>query len=238
MKRCFDFVLSLMGIIILLPVFIAVALVVKKDGGPAFYRQQRVGKYGAMFNVYKFRSMVIGADKLGAKVTASHDPRITRIGKILRKSKIDELPQLFNVLVGDISLVGPRPEVPYYVSRWPDAYKKKVLSVKPGITDYATLFYNDEQEVLAKSKDVERAYLAEVMPHKLRMYRQYVEDQNLWLDIRIILATLLKMVGIGSYKCFLDEMELGENVSRKGAKSQRRKKRNTEKSIQEIGYRK
>ena len=209
MKRCFDFILSLVGLIVLLPVFIAVALVVKKDGGPVFFRQQRVGKYGNIFNVYKFRSMIMDADKLGAKVTASHDPRITRSGRILRNFKIDELPQLFNVLIGDISLVGPRPEVPYYVSKWPDAYKKTVLSVKPGITDYATLFYNDEQGVLAKAKDAERSYLEDVMPHKLRMYRQYVEDQNLWLDIRIILATLLKMVGIGSYKRFLNEMKLG-----------------------------
>ena len=204
MKRCFDFILSLMGIIVLLPVFIVVAWVIKKDGGPAFYRQQRVGKYGNIFGVYKFRSMVIDADKIGAKVTASHDPRITRIGKVLRKTKIDELPQLFNVLAGDMSLVGPRPEVPYYVSKWPDAYKKTILSVKPGITDYATLYYNDEQAVLAKAKDPEKAYLEEVMPHKLKMYGQYVEDQNLWLDIRLILATLLKMVGIDSYKRFLD----------------------------------
>ena len=197
MKRCFDFVLSLMGLIALLPVFIVVAWVVKKDGGPVFYRQQRVGKYGTLFNIYKFRSMVIDADKTGAKVTASHDPRITRIGSLLRKTKIDELPQLFNVLTGDISLVGPRPEVPYYVSKWPDACKKTILSVKPGITDYATLYYNDEQAILAKAEDPEKAYLKEVMPHKLRMYEQYVNDQSFWLDIRIILATLLKMVGLG-----------------------------------------
>lgn len=197
MKRCFDFVLSLMGLIALLPVFIVVAWVIKKDGGPVFFQQQRVGKHGTLFNIYKFRSMVINADKTGAKVTASHDPRITRIGSLLRKTKIDEMPQLFNVLTGDISLVGPRPEVPYYVSKWPDACKKTILSVKPGITDYATLYYNDEQAVLAKAEDPEKAYLKEVMPHKLRMYEQYVKDQNFGLDIRIILATLFKMVGLG-----------------------------------------
>jgi len=207
MKRCFDFVLSLMGLIALLPVFIAVAWVVKKDGGPVFYRQQRVGKHGTLFNIYKFRSMVIDADKTGAKVTASHDPRITRIGSLLRKTKIDELPQLFNVLTGDISLVGPRPEVPYYVSKWPDACRKIILSVKPGITDYATLYYNNEQAVLAKAGDPKKAYLKEVMPHKLRMYEQYVKDQNFWLDIRIILATLLKMVGIDNYARFLNEIK-------------------------------
>ena len=210
MKRCFDFIFSLTGIIFLLPVFAVVAWVVKKDGGPAFYQQQRVGKYGAIFSVYKFRSMVINAEKIGAKVTASHDPRITRIGSFLRRTKLDELPQLFNVLIGDISLVGPRPEVPYYVSKWPDVSKKTILSVKPGITDYATLFYNDEQAVLAKVKDPEKVYLEEVMPHKLRMYGQYVEDQSLWLDIRIILATLFKMGGNNNYKRFLGEIELGE----------------------------
>ena len=204
MKRCFDFILSLMALIFLLPFFIVVAWVIKKDGGSAFYRQQRVGKYGTLFNIYKFRSMVIDADKTGAKVTASHDPRITRIGSLLRKTKIDELPQLFNVLIGDISLVGPRPEVPYYVSKWPDECKKTILSVKPGITDYATLFYNDEQAVLATARDPEKAYLEKVMPHKIAMYGQYVEDQNLWLDVRLILATLLKMAGIDSYRRFLD----------------------------------
>ena len=196
MKRCFDFVLSLMGLIALLPVFIVVACMVKKDGGPVFYRQQRVGKHGTLFNIYKFRSMVIDADKTGAKVTASHDPRITRIGSLLRKTKIDELPQLFNVLIGDISLVGPRPEVPYYVSKWPDACKKTILSVKPGITDYATLYYNDEQAVLAKTDDPKEAYMEEVMPHKLEMYKRYVEDQNFWLDLRLILATLGRIAGL------------------------------------------
>ncbi|CCK78975.1 sugar transferase [Desulfobacula toluolica] len=197
MKRFFDFMSSLMGLIFLLPVFIVVVWVIKKDKGPVFFQQQRVGKYGKIFNIYKFRSMIIDADKLGAKVTASYDLRITRIGKLLRKTKIDELPQLFNVLMGDISLVGPRPEVPYYVAKWPDACKKTILSVKPGITDYATLYYNDEQAVLAKADDPEKAYLNEVMPHKLEMYKQYVKEQSFWLDIRIILATLLKMVGFG-----------------------------------------
>ena len=203
MKRCFDFISSFITLIFLLPVFIVVAWLIKKDGGPVFYQQQRVGRYGNIFNLYKFRSMVIDADKIGAKVTASHDPRITRIGKLLRKTKTDELPQLFNVLTGNISLVGPRPEVPYYVAKWPDAKKKIILSVKPGITDYATLYYNDEQAVLSRAKDPEKTYLNEVMPHKLRMYEQYINDQSFWLDIKIILATLLKMLGIDCSKRFL-----------------------------------
>jgi len=196
MKRCFDFILSLMGIMVLMPFFIVVAWGVRKDGGPAFFRQQRVGRFGRLFYLYKFRSMVMDADKIGALVTTTHDPRITRIGHFLRKTKMDELPQLINVLTGDISLVGPRPEVPYYVAKWPDSCKEKILSVKPGITDYASLYYNDEQAVLAKSEDPEKTYLEEVMPHKLRMYEQYVKDQTFWLDIRILLATLLKMAGI------------------------------------------
>lgn len=196
MKRCFDLTVSLMGLICLSPLFIVCAWVIKKDGGPFLFQQQRVGQYGKLFNIYKFRSMVIDADNLGAKVTASHDARITRIGRLLRKTKIDELPQLFNVLKGDMSLVGPRPEVPYYVSKWADASKKIILSVKPGITDYATLYYNDEQAVLAKADDLEKAYLYEVMPHKLKMYEQYVKDQSFWLDVKIILATFMKMVGI------------------------------------------
>jgi len=208
MKRCFDFIFSLVGLIFLLPVFIVVTLAVKKDGGPAFFRQERVGKSGNIFRVYKFRSMVIDADTLGAKVTALNDPRITQIGRLLRKTKIDELPQLFNVLVGDISLVGPRPEVPYYVSKWSDACRKIVLSVKPGITDYATLFYSDEQAFLAKAEDPEKTYLEKVMPHKLKMYQQYVKDQSLWLDIRIILATLLKIFGFNSYMRVLDEIKI------------------------------
>jgi lipopolysaccharide/colanic/teichoic acid biosynthesis glycosyltransferase len=204
MKRFFDFSLSLLGLILLLPVFIVVAWAVKKDGGPVFFMQQRVGRSGDIFYILKFRSMVMDAEKTGAGVTASHDPRITRTGRFLRKTKIDELPQLFNVLMGDISLVGPRPEVPCYVDKWPDDCKKIVLSVKPGITDYATLYYNDEQAVLAAADDPETAYLEEVMPHKLEMYEQYVKDQNLWLDIRIILATLLKMANLDQYKRFVN----------------------------------
>lgn len=205
MKRCFDFSLSLMGIVILMPFLIVIAWCIRKDGGPAFFRQIRVGQFGKLFHLYKFRSMVIDADKFGTLVTTTHDPRITPIGHFLRKSKVDELPQLINVLIGDMSLVGPRPEVFYYVKKWPDSCVKKILSVKPGITDYATLFYNDEQEVLAQAKDPEKAYLEEVMPHKLRMYEQYVMDQSFCLDFRILVATLLKMVGLQIYKRFFDD---------------------------------
>jgi len=196
MKRFFDFTMSLTGLLFLLPFIGMMAWIVKRDGGPAFFHQNRVGLHGRLFSVYKFRSMVMNAEALGAQVTAEHDPRITPVGKFLRAYKIDELPQLWNVLLGDMSLVGPRPEVPYYVEQWTQLDRDIVLSVKPGITDYATLFYNDEQALLAKAQDPERTYLEEVMPHKLAMYRQYVEERDFWIDIKIILRTLLKMGGV------------------------------------------
>ena len=195
-KRLFDLVASLLGLILLSPSFLAIGLIIRSDGGPVFFRQVRVGKAGRLFRIFKFRTMVVDADKMGAQVTSEHDPRITRIGRILRKTKLDELPQLFNVFAGDMSLVGPRPEVPYYVARWPEEDRKVILSVKPGITDYATLFYNDEQAVLAETDDPKEAYMEVVMPHKLEMYKRYVEDQNFWLDLRLILATLGRMAGL------------------------------------------
>jgi lipopolysaccharide/colanic/teichoic acid biosynthesis glycosyltransferase len=154
-----------------------------------------VGWRGRIFRIYKFRSMVVNAEKRGAAVTAEHDPRITRIGRWLRKNKVDELPQLLNVFFGDMSIVGPRPEVPCYVSLWSEADRERILSVKPGITDYATLYYHDEQALLAKGDNPERIYLEEVMPHKLEMYRIYARDRNFLLDLKIILATLGKIFG-------------------------------------------
>jgi lipopolysaccharide/colanic/teichoic acid biosynthesis glycosyltransferase len=142
--------------------------------------------------------MVVSAEKLGAAVTAEHDPRITRIGRWLRKTKLDELPQLLNVFFGDMSFVGPRPEVPYYVNLWSEADRELILSVKPGITDYATLYYHDEQALLAKVDNPEKIYLEEVMPHKVEMYKNYVKDSNFWLDLKIILATLGEIIGLSS----------------------------------------
>jgi len=139
--------------------------------------------------------MVKSADKKGFQVTAARDPRITRIGHLLRKTKLDELPQLINVFLGEMSLVGPRPEVPYYVEKWTEKDRTVIFSVKPGIADYATLFYSDEQAVLSEADDTEKAYLNEIMPHKMEMYKQYVSDQSLRLDIRLIVTTLLKMMG-------------------------------------------
>lgn len=136
------------------------------------------------------------AEKYGAQVTAGYDTRITRIGHVLRKTKIDELPQLINVFLGHMSLVGPRPEVPFYVGKWSETDRLVILSIKPGITDYASLHYSDEQTVLSRSTDPEKAYIEKVMVHKLKLYRKYVSEQNLWLDFRIILATLAKIMGL------------------------------------------
>jgi lipopolysaccharide/colanic/teichoic acid biosynthesis glycosyltransferase len=194
-KRLFDLCCSLLGLIFLVPLFFFVGLMIRGDGGPVLFRQERVGWRGRIFRIYKFRSMIVNAEKLGGPVTTEHDPRITRIGRWLRKTKLDELPQLLNVFFGDMSIVGPRPEVPYYVNLWSEADRELILSVKPGITDYATLYYHDEQALLAKADNPERIYLEEVMPHKLEMYKQYVKDSNFWLDFDIILATLAGIFG-------------------------------------------
>lgn len=199
-KRVFDLVSSLLGIGALLPFFFVLWVLIGRDGGPALFRQERVGKDGRTFRFIKFRSMVMDAERLGSQVTASHDPRITAVGRVLRRTKLDELPQLLNVFAGDMSIVGPRPEVPYYVAKWSEEARRVVLSVKPGITDYATLFYHDEQAVLAKAEDPEKTYVDVVMPHKLEMYRRYVRDRSLGLDLRLVAATLGKMMGIDLFR--------------------------------------
>lgn len=196
LKRLFDIFVSVAVITALSPLYLFLAAIIKTDGGPAIYRQWRVGYKGELFIMFKFRSMILGADKWGTWVTVESDPRITSVGKFIRRTKLDELPQLFNVLRGDMSLVGPRPEVPYYVGFWPKEDRKEILSVKPGITDYATLFYNNEQSFLSDAENVELTYLYEILPHKLQLYRQYVRERNFWLDFRITVATLFKIIGI------------------------------------------
>jgi lipopolysaccharide/colanic/teichoic acid biosynthesis glycosyltransferase len=196
MKRFFDLLLSSLALAVLSPLFIVLALLIRRDGGPAFFRQERVGQGGEFFRIFKFRSMVPGAEKLGAQVTGAADPRITSVGRFLRKTKLDELPQLINVLRGQMSLVGPRPEVGRYVERWPEEDRREILQIKPGITDYATFYYSDEQAVLARAEDPEKAYLETVMPHKLRLYRKYLQDRGFWLDLRLLLATLARMIGL------------------------------------------
>jgi lipopolysaccharide/colanic/teichoic acid biosynthesis glycosyltransferase len=194
-----------------------------------------VGLNGESFEIFKFRTMVVGAEKIGAQLTAGKDPRITSIGHLLRKTKIDELPQLINVFFGQMGLVGPRPEVRRYVNQWSALDTELILSVKPGITDDASLVYSDEQGVLARWDDPEKAYLNEVMPRKLGLYRQYVAERSLWLDFRMILATLAKIAGfdssrIGRGKILRRKWQRFNAKARrgKGAKGRKRQKKDVE----------
>ena len=192
--RFFDFILSLVGLVILAPLFIVLSVWIKIDSiGPVFYKQIRVGQNGKDFGLFKFRSMVVDADKKGLITVGGRDPRITRSGYFIRKYKLDELPQLINVLVGDMSLVGPRPEVRKYV----DLYtyeQQKVLSVKPGITDYASIEYMDENEILGKSSDPEKTYIEDIMPEKIKYNMKYINNKNLFEYFKIIFLTVLKIV--------------------------------------------
>ena len=194
MIRFFDFILSLVGLVVLAPIFIVLAIWIKIDSqGPVFYKQVRVGQNGIDFGLFKFRSMVVDADKKGLITVGGRDPRITRSGYFIRKYKLDELPQLINVLLGDMSLVGPRPEVRKYVELYTDE-QQKVLSVKPGITDYASIEYMDENEILGKSNDPEKTYIEEIMPEKIKYNMKYINNKNLFEYFKIILLTVLKIV--------------------------------------------
>ena len=194
MIRFFDFILSLVGLVVLAPIFIVLAIWIKIDStGPVFYKQVRVGQSGIDFGLFKFRSMVVDADKKGLITVGGRDPRITRSGYFIRKYKLDELPQLINVLVGDMSLVGPRPEVRKYVDLYTDE-QQKVLSVKPGITDYASIEYMDENEILGKSSDPEKTYIEEIMPEKIKYNMKYINNKSLFEYFKIILLTVLKIV--------------------------------------------
>ena len=190
----FDIVASLTGIIILLPFYVVIALcIIIGSGFPVFYLQTRVGKNNKDFKLFKFRTMRKDADKKGLLTVGGRDPRVTGIGYYLRKYKLDELPQLFNVLFGSMSLVGPRPEVRKYVNLYTKD-KQLVLLAKPGITDLASLEYFDENELLAKSADPEQTYIKEIMPAKLVLNARYIEQQGIIMDLKIIFNTLLKIV--------------------------------------------
>jgi lipopolysaccharide/colanic/teichoic acid biosynthesis glycosyltransferase len=190
-KRTFDLLAGIAGLCLLLPLFIMIAAWIKlDDGGPVFYRQERVGRKGRLFKIFKFRTMAIGADKSGLPLTVGADPRITRSGAVLRRYKLDELPQLLNVVLGDMSLVGPRPEVPRYVAHYTDAQRAHILSVRPGITDPASILFVDENELLSRENDPERAYVRAVLPRKLALYDDYVRNRTFWGDVAVILKTL------------------------------------------------
>ena len=194
LKRGFDLFASFIGLVVLLPLLVPIAVLIKlHDGGPIFYRGLRIGRYGKPFCIFKFRTMVVNAEKIGGPSTADDDPRITTIGKILRKYKLDELSQLINVLIGDMSLVGPRPEVQQYVDMFTER-EKAILSVRPGITDWASVWNPDEGAVLAGSLDPEKTYLEKIRPEKIRLQLEYVRRHSFWIDIAIIgqtLATIL-----------------------------------------------
>ena len=194
-KRLFDLICASAGVLLLWPLLLGIALWIKLDSrGPVFFRQQRVGRFGVPFRIHKFRTMQDDAPEdapaLGPQITVGADPRITRAGGFLRRTKLDELPQLLDVIAGTMSLVGPRPEVPRYVAMYPAALREKVLSVRPGITDPASIEYRDESTLLAHAADPERVYIEQVMPAKLRHAAQYVDQRSLLGDLRMIGATL------------------------------------------------
>lgn len=190
-KRTLDLVGSGIGLILLSPVLIGIAAAVRLDSpGPVFFRQERVGLGGARFRIHKFRTMTVDVSGTARQITVGADRRITRSGHFLRKYKLDELAQLIDVFFGQMSLVGPRPEVPRYVDTYPDDVRGIVLSVKPGITDLASIEYKDESTLLGQSDDPEKTYVEEILPVKLRYCVEYVEHRSLLLDIRIILRTI------------------------------------------------
>ncbi|MBU5454988.1 sugar transferase [Caproiciproducens sp. MSJ-32] len=193
-KRIFDIIVSLIGIIIISPILLIVAISIKLDSeGSVLFLQKRIGKDGKPFNIYKFRTMVTNAEKLGAQITVGKDNRITRVGAFLRKYKIDELPQLFNVLKGDMSLVGPRPEVPKYVELYTEE-ERRVLEVRPGITDLASIRYRDENDILGKVENPEEYYIKVIMKDKLKLNLEYIEKSNVFYDIYLIIKTIIKCI--------------------------------------------
>ena len=194
MIRFCDIVFSFFGLLLLSPLFLIVALwIVIDNPGPIFYRQQRVGKDGHDFGLLKFRSMRVGADKMSLITIGDHDPRVTRAGYYIRKYKLDELPQLWNVFIGDMSLVGPRPEVRRYVDLY-TAEQRKVLSVRPGITDYASIEYIDENRLLAQSAEPDKTYIEEIMPAKIALNMRYINHQSLGEYFKIIFLTFANII--------------------------------------------
>jgi lipopolysaccharide/colanic/teichoic acid biosynthesis glycosyltransferase len=194
MKRILDLTASGIGLILISPFLLTLAILIKEaDEGPVFYRGLRIGLHGRPFRIFKFRTMLINAEKMGGPSTADDDLRITRIGKKLRKYKLDELPQLINVFTGDMSLVGPRPEVPHYVNMYTEE-EKAILTVRPGITDWASLWNPDEGGILAGSPDPEKTYIEKIRPEKIRLQLKYVRERSFWTDIKIIFLTLKTII--------------------------------------------
>jgi len=194
MKRTFDILVSAAGLTLLSPIFLVVALLIKADSpGPIFFLQERVGRRFQPFHIYKFRTMVPEAPRLGKLITAGEDPRITHVGRILRQTKVDELPQLVNVLKGDMSLVGPRPEVRQYVELFRPDYEE-ILQVSPGITDLASVHYRYESEILGQAENPEERYVKEILPEKIRLAKEYLRRSSLYFDTSVIVQTLVALV--------------------------------------------
>ena len=194
-KQLFDILAACIGLIILSPVFLVIAILIKSTSvGDIFFRQIRVGRYGREFKIHKFRTMVANAEQIGEKITVGKDIRVTKIGFLLRKTKLDELPQLIDVIYGNMSFVGPRPEVPEYVEFYPADIKNIVLSVRPGITDYASITMIDENVILAKSSNPKQCYIDEIMPQKLAYAVKYVKTRSFFGDLKIIFLTIGKII--------------------------------------------
>ena len=189
-KRGYDLLFSSLGLVVVSPLGLLIALAIKlTDHGPVFFRQQRVGQFGRLFWIWKFRTMIVDAETRGLSVTRDGDPRVTSLGRVLRKTKLDELPQLWNVFRGEMSFVGPRPEVPRYVAHYTPE-QRQILNVPPGITDLATLQFRREEELLRGVTDIESFYLEHCLPQKIQLNLQYLQRANLWQDTRIIWRTL------------------------------------------------
>lgn len=194
MKRLFDIIFSLLGLIVLSPLLIFIAVLIKLDSrGPVFYKQLRVGQHNKDFSIFKFRTMVVDADKKGLLTVGDRDPRVTKVGYFLRKYKLDEFPQLINVFIGDMSFVGPRPEVRRYVDMYSES-DLEILEVKPGITDYASIEYRNEAELIKLAKDPEKTYVHDIMPAKIKLNKKYINNNNLMTDFKIILKTFASIL--------------------------------------------
>jgi lipopolysaccharide/colanic/teichoic acid biosynthesis glycosyltransferase/VanZ family protein len=196
-KRLFDLLASGIGLLFLCPFFLIIALAIKLESpGQVFFRQERVGRFGKTFRIHKFRTMVTDAERRGLQITVGSDARVTRVGALLRKTKLDELAQLLDVFIGRMSLVGPRPEVPRYVAHYPDKARSIVQSVKPGITDWASIKFKDENEILGRSSDPHLAYINEVLPIKIAYYTEYAQGHSFLGDLHIIFATLGALIPV------------------------------------------
>lgn len=195
LKRSFDVFCSGSGLLIISPIlFIISGIIAFSSKGGIFYKQKRIGLFGKEFHILKFRTMRTGADKMGLLTVGDRDPRVTRIGYYLRKTKLDELPQLINVLKGEMSLVGPRPEVPKYVDLYSEE-DRVVLSIRPGITDYASIYFRNENEILMGAQEPEKMYIEEIMPLKLELNKKYIAEKGLLTDLKIIWATFISIFG-------------------------------------------